>query len=105
MAVLEALSREKKQAGVIILREARKGYIPLGVFNVRENVRHAMTEKPLAFDDLRSALNHLSHSFQLPVPRFIKESTVLVRSLKERQIRLSDFNPESEMNKGSTPMG
>jgi len=105
MAALEALSRERKQAGVIILREARKGYIPMGVFNVRENVRHAMTGKPLDFDDLRSALNHLSHSFQLPVPRFIKESTVLVRSLKERQMRLSDFNPEAETIRGATPTG
>ena len=38
MAVLEALAREQKQAGAIILREALHGYVPMGVFNVRENV-------------------------------------------------------------------
>ena len=102
MAVLEALSRKAKQAGVVILREARKGYIPMGVFNVRENVRHAMAQDPIVFEDLTSALNHISHTFQLPVPRFIKESTLLVRFLKERQMRLSDFNPEAETTTGDT---
>lgn len=49
MAVLEALERERRQAGAIILREAYAGYVPLGVFNVRENVRNAMHQKPLEF--------------------------------------------------------
>ena len=37
MAVLEALAQEHRQAGAIILREALPGYVPMGVFNVREN--------------------------------------------------------------------
>lgn len=48
MAVLEALAKERCQAGAIILREAYTGYVPLGVFNVRENVRNAMHQKPLS---------------------------------------------------------
>ncbi len=59
MAVLEALAREKKQAGAIILREAYSGYVPLGVFNVRENVRNAMQEKALPFEDMKSALGYI----------------------------------------------
>jgi DNA repair protein NreA len=92
MAVLEALSRERKQAGVVILREARKGYIPMGVFNVRENVRHAMLQTPSVFEDLKSALKHVSRNFQLPVSRFIRESTLLVESCRKKQMRLSDFS-------------
>jgi hypothetical protein len=42
MAVLEALAGKGEQAGAIILREAHRGYVPMGVFNVRENVRNAM---------------------------------------------------------------
>ncbi|HPH35093.1 MAG TPA: hypothetical protein PLU94_06330 [Methanoregulaceae archaeon] len=91
MAVLEALGRLQKQAGVILLREARKGYIPMGVFNVRENIRHAMAQTPVIFEDLSSALNHVSQTFQVPIPRFIMESTLLARSLREKQMRLSDF--------------
>jgi hypothetical protein len=92
MAVLEALSREQRQAGAIILREARKGYVPMGVFNVRENVRNAMLAPPVIYEDLQSALRGISPKFQLPVSRFIQESTVLGSLLREKQLRLSDFS-------------
>lgn len=92
MAVLEALGRTGKQAGVIILREARKGYVPMGVFNVRENVRHAMQQRPFVFEDLQSALRHLSQKFKVPIPRFIRQSSLLARSCREKQMRLSDFS-------------
>ncbi|PJB21549.1 MAG: hypothetical protein CO114_04770, partial [Euryarchaeota archaeon CG_4_9_14_3_um_filter_38_12] len=42
LATAEFLSKERRQAGVVILREAHPGYImPVGVWNVRENVRNA----------------------------------------------------------------
>lgn len=95
MAVLEGLSREGKQAGAIVLREARKGYIPMGVFNVRENVRNAMQNQPVLYEDLSSALEGIGPGFQLPVSRFIQDSTVLLSAFKERQMRLSDFEQVS----------
>ena len=60
MAVLEALAREGRQAGAIVFREAYKGYVPMGVFNVRENVRNAMKNQPLEFEDMKTALAHIS---------------------------------------------
>lgn len=36
---------KRKQSGLIILREAYEGYVPLGVFNVRENIKGY--EKPI----------------------------------------------------------
>jgi len=91
MALLEALSREQKQAGAIVLREARKGYIPMGVFNVRENVRNALLQPPEHFESLASALDSVGSGFQLPVSRFIDESTLLTDCLRMKQSRLSDF--------------
>lgn len=91
MALLEALSREQKQAGAIVLREARKGYIPMGVFNVRENVRNALLQPPEHFENLASALDSVGSGFQLPVSRFIDESTLLTDCLRMKQSRLSDF--------------
>jgi hypothetical protein len=91
MAVLEALAREKKQAGAIILREARTGYIPLGVFNVRENVRNAMVQQPVEFEDMSQALTHIGQKMTLPVSRFVKESTLLRDLLKGTQTTLSSF--------------
>jgi hypothetical protein len=77
MAVLEALAREGRQAGAIILREASHGYVPLGVFNVRENVRQAMLQPGQEYESLGAALDSLGPRFALPMDRFIGGSTLL----------------------------
>jgi hypothetical protein len=91
MAVLEALAREQKQAGAIILREALHGYVPMGVFNVRENVRSAMLQPGQEFEDVKSALSHVSQKFTLPMNRFLEEGVLLRNVLKQKQTRLADF--------------
>jgi hypothetical protein len=91
MAVLEALAQEQKQAGAIILREAHRGYVPMGVFNVRENVRSAMRQPSQEFEDIRVALAHISEKFSLPIKRFIEEGNLLRNILRERQCTLRDF--------------
>lgn len=92
MAVLEALAKERKQAGAIILREAYAGYVPLGVFNVRENVRNAMSQPAQEFEDMKTALQHVSERLELPVKRFIRQSDLLKDLLKSRQTTLSSFS-------------
>lgn len=91
MAVLEALARQQEQAGAIILREAHKGYVPMGVFNVRENVRSAMNQPGQEFEDIRSALDHIGQEFVLPVQRFIEKGDLLRTMTRERQCQLKDF--------------
>ncbi|MBD3210876.1 hypothetical protein GF318_05855 [Candidatus Micrarchaeota archaeon] len=88
-AVLEALERMKKQAGAIVLREAYEGYVPLGVFNVRENVRNAMKQSPREFDSYRGVLNYLSTRLRLPISRFMDEGVLIKEMLKTRQTTLS----------------
>ncbi len=96
MAVLEALAREKKQAGAIILREALHGYVPMGVFNVRENVRNAMNRPATEFEDIRSALAHIGNRFTLPVRRFMETGELLRTMTRQRQCTLKDFShPEN----------
>ncbi len=92
MAVLEALAREQRQAGVIVLREATSGYIPMGVFNVRENVRQAMREPGLVCESISELVTHLSETFTLPMMKFIGEGTILPDVLRERQTTLSEFS-------------
>jgi hypothetical protein len=91
MAVLEALARQQKQAGAIILREALPGYVPMGVFNVRENVRSAMNQPAQEFEDILSALSYVAGKFTLPVSRFIQEGALLRESIHQRQSTLGDF--------------
>ena len=91
MAVLEKLAQDKKQSAAIILREAYNGYIPLGVFNVRENVRSALKQDPMEFEDLKSALDYVSNKLNLPLKRFIKKSNLLQELIKSRQTTLDAF--------------
>jgi hypothetical protein len=91
MAVLDALEKEKKQSGAIILREAYQGYIPLGVFNVRENVKNAMEQPYKEFEDLKQSLTYVSQKLKLPVDKFIKKSDLLKEMLQSRQTTLDSF--------------
>jgi hypothetical protein len=92
MAVLEALAREHKQAGAIIMREAYPGYVPMGVFNVRENVRTAMLQTPIEFSDPSAAISYISTKLWLPLTRFMRESTLLRGLRASRQTTLANFN-------------
>jgi len=91
MAVLERLERQGVQAGAFVLREARKGYIPMGVFNVRENVRQAMLQPYHEFEDLSSALADISTRMQFPMEMFINESTLLKSQFRARQTTLDSY--------------
>jgi hypothetical protein len=87
LAVNELLTRERRQAGVCIMREAHPGYIlPVGVWNVRENVRAALTTKPKRFSTLVDALTHVSTTMDIPMSRWIKSSAVLKDALYQKRI-------------------
>ncbi len=90
LATCELLVKEQRQATVIVLREARPGYImPIGVWQVRENVRNAMRQKPLLFNTLAESLQHISTRFEIPLGRWIRQSELLKRALYQK--RMSDF--------------
>lgn len=87
MAVNELLQRERRQAGVSILRESHPGYIlPVGVWNVRENVRQALRKPPRKFSTLNEALLHVSTLMEIPVSRWIRNSAILKDALYQRRI-------------------
>jgi DNA repair protein NreA len=90
-AVLEALRRMGVQAGAIVLREAYEGYVPLGVFNVRENVRAALRQEPSEHASLDGALGAAKARLRLPLTRFIRESTLLKDLLLGQQTKLAAF--------------
>ncbi|HIG99194.1 MAG TPA: hypothetical protein HA258_01320 [Thermoplasmata archaeon] len=90
LAVNEVLNKERRQAGVVILREAHPGYImPIGVWNVRESVRHALTQPFRKFDTVQESLVYVSGIMDIPVQRWIRNSAVLKNQLYQR--RLEDF--------------
>lgn len=87
LAVCEQLVKERRQATVLVLREARPGYImPVGVWQVRENVRNAMRQAPYTFGSLEPALRWIATRFQIPLETWISKSELLKKALFQRKI-------------------
>ncbi len=84
--VLEALAKLRKQASAVVFREIYEGYImPVGVWEVRENVRRSMASEPERYSTLKEALNSISTRLKIPMEEYLRKSRIL------RQRRLEDF--------------
>lgn len=87
MAVNELLTEERRTAGVVIFREAHPGYVmPVGVWNVRENVRAALKMRPFKFDSLEGAMSHIDKVMDIPRKTWIANSGVLKDMMTQRRI-------------------
>jgi hypothetical protein len=87
LAVNEKLLKERRQATAIVLREAHPDYImPVGVWQVRENVRHALKKTALTFDQLKPALNHLKKKFDIPLKIWVDNSKILKDTLVQTKL-------------------
>ncbi len=85
-AVAEALASMGRQARCVVFREVYDSYVmPVGVWEVRENVRAAMAKKPKTFGSLGEALNDIKTRLNLPLSKYLRKSTIL------RQTRLTDY--------------
>ena len=91
MAVLDALVKEKIQAGLIVLREAYEGYVPLGVFNVRENMKSAMSNPYKEFETLKDALKYAGTKLKIPISKYVKQGTLLNELLHTKQTTLDMY--------------
>ena len=87
MAVNELLTREKRTAGAVIFREAHPGYVmPVGVWNVRERVRESLSNPPMRFETLESALQHIDSVMDIPRNIWLQHSAVLRDYMMQRRI-------------------
>lgn len=91
LASLEALNKLKLQAGILIFREANENYVPLGVFNVRESVKSALSGKYREFYTLRDSLNFISSRLRIPISKFIEKGSLLREILSGSQTTLLKF--------------
>jgi len=90
LAVAEHLKTLGRQARAIIFREAYPDYIlPVGVWQVRENVRNALRHEPVRFDTLEEALNQVSNRLTISMKDWVTSSTLLKHTLTQRKI--TDF--------------
>lgn len=90
LAVCEHLEKGGRQAKVVILREAHPGYImPVGVWNVRENVRNALRSPPKLFNSLNDVFMHVMTKLDIPIRRWLLHSALLKEVRYQRT--LADF--------------
>ena len=86
LGVSEGLRRLGRQARAVVFREVHEGYVvPLGVWQVLENVRNAMRQRPLRFATKEEALRHIGSRLRVPLQNYMQKSVML------RQRRLGDF--------------
>jgi len=87
LAIAEHLMREGRQSAALVLREIHPGYIlPVGVWNVRESVRAALSMKPARFDNLFSALDFALAGLSIPRKAWLNSSHLLKEALFQRRI-------------------
>jgi len=90
LATSEALLRLGRQAGVVVLREVHPGEIlPLGVWNVREHVRAALTGPPEKVASLSELVARIGETFAIPLPRWLTASALFHEARTQR--RLDDW--------------
>jgi DNA repair protein NreA len=90
LATSEAQLRMGRQGGVVVLREVHPGEIlPLGVWNVREHVRAALTARPERVASLAELNTRIGQTFAIPIERWLANSAVLHEARTQR--RLEDF--------------
>jgi len=78
LAIVEYLDGKKLNAAAIVFREIGKDYaVPLGVWQIRENVRAALKEKPLEFSNFDLALDFLSKKLTVPIEQYKKKSALI----------------------------
>jgi hypothetical protein len=85
-AVAEALNRFRRNARVSVFREIYSGHVmPVGVWEIRENVREALKKKPKIFSSVEDALKDIGGRLHLPMERYLRKSQILT------QKRISDY--------------
>jgi DNA repair protein NreA len=87
LAVSEALLREGRQAGIVVLREVHPGEIlPLGVWNVREHLRAALRTPAERLASLPDLVKTIGSTFAIPIDRWLRSSAVLHEARTQRRL-------------------
>ncbi len=82
----EGMYKMRRQAKVVVIREIDEGYqVPVGVWEVRENVRNAFRQKYKKFDQLTKLLNYLKNKMKNKMEGYLAQTKILL------QKRISEF--------------
>jgi hypothetical protein len=86
LGVAEYLREKQRQAGVLVLREIRPEYaVPVGVWQVREAIRNAMSKIPVMAETIDDGLNLACKHMSISKNEWISKGTML-KMLKQKSI-------------------
>lgn len=89
LGVAEYLTKKRRQAGVLVLREIRPDYaVPVGVWQVREAIRAAMTKTPILVDTMDQGIDFACKQMSISKNEWLARGTIL-KMLKQKSI--TDF--------------
>ncbi|MGQ0772671.1 MAG: hypothetical protein ACT4NT_07875 [Nitrososphaerota archaeon] len=86
LGVAEYLKKKKSQAGVLILREIRPEYaVPVGVWQVREAIRAAMSKAPFLAETLDEGIDLACKQMSISKTEWLSKGSIL-KMLKQKSI-------------------
>ena len=86
LGVAEYLKKKKTQAGVLVLREIRPEYaVPVGVWQVREAIRAAMSKTPFLAETLEEGIDLACRQMSISKTEWLSKGTIL-KMLKQKSI-------------------
>jgi len=88
LAVVEYLKKIKRQASVLVLREAREEYYaPCGVGILRELSRNVFNKKPKEFESFEDLKRDVNERLKIPIEKFLKRSKLLKEINAQKSIK------------------
>ena len=90
LATAEYLSKRRRKAAALVLREIHPDYVmPVGVWQIREGIREALKTNKSQFETFEEALTFACLSLSTSREEWIRGSKVF--KLKKEQMRITDF--------------
>jgi DNA repair protein NreA len=95
LGVAEYLSKRRRKAAALVLREIHSDYVmPVGVWQVREGIREALKSGKRLFEGFERALSFASMNLFVPKEEWIRGSKIF--EYKKKQLRMTDFTGNSK---------
>jgi DNA repair protein NreA len=90
LGIAEYLSRRRRKAAALVLREIHSDYVmPVGVWQIREGIREALKKDNRQFDTFENALSFACLNLSVSRKEWIRNSKIY-KNVKE-QMRITDF--------------
>ena len=90
LGIAEHLSKRRRKAAALILREIHSDYVmPVGVWQVREGIREALKTEKRQFESFEKAVSFACMNLSASKVEWIKGSKIFEH--KKKQLRMTDF--------------